>query len=57
MKIHNVFYVSLLEPYTKINDSNVLALSPIVAKGEDEYKVKEIFDSWIHQGKLQYLVK
>ena len=57
MKIYNVFYISLLESYTKTNDSNVSASSPIVVKGEDEYKVEEIFDSQIHQEKLQYLVK
>ena len=36
MKIHNVFNVSLLELYTKTNDSNVPAPPPIVVKGEDE---------------------
>ena len=48
MKIHNVFHVSLLEPYTKTNNSNVPAPPPIVVKGEDEYKVKKIFNSQIH---------
>ena len=57
MKIHDVFHVSLLEPYTKINNSNVPALPPIVVEREDEYEVKKIFDSQIHWGKLQYLVK
>ena len=57
MKIHNVFYVSLLEPYTKTNDSDVPAPPPIVVKEEDEYEVKEILDSQIHRGKLQYFVK
>ena len=56
MKIHDVFHVSLLELYTKINDSNVSTSLSIVVKGEDEYEVKEIFDSQIHQRKLQYLV-
>ena len=57
MKIHNMFHVSLLEPYTKTNNSNVPVPPSIVVKGENEYKVEEIFDSQIHQGKLQYLVK
>ena len=57
MKTHNIFYVSLLEPYTKTNDSDVPTPPPIVVKGEDEYKVEEIFDSQIHQKKLQYLIK
>ena len=56
-KIHNVFYISLLKPYTKTNSSDVPAPSPIVVKGKDKYKVEEIFDSQIHRGKLQYLIK
>ena len=57
LKIHDVFHVSLLELYTKTNNSNVSAPSPIVVKGEDKYKVEKILDSQIYQGKLQYLVK
>ena len=48
MKIHDVFHVSLLEPYTKTNDSNVPAPPPIVIEGENEYEIKEILDSQIH---------
>ena len=57
MKIHNVFYVSLLELYTKTNNSNILVPPPIIVEGKDEYKVEKILDSQIHRGKLQYLVK
>ena len=57
MKIHDVFHVSLLESYTKTDNSNVPVPPSIVVKGEDEYKVEEIFDSQIHQEKLQHLVK
>ena len=52
-----MFYVSLLEPYKKTNDSDVLAPPPIVVKREDKYKIEEILNSQIHRGKLQYLVK
>ena len=52
MKIHDVFYVSLLESYTKTNNSNISALSPVVVEGKDKYKVKKILDSYIYQGKL-----
>ena len=57
MKIHDVFHVFLLKPYTKTNDSNVFMPPLIMVKEKDEYKVKEILDNQIYRGKLQYLVK
>ena len=45
MKIHNVFHVSLLEPYTKMNNSDVPVPPSIVVEGENKYKVKEILNS------------
>ena len=55
MKIHNVFYISLLELYDTKSETPLL--SPIDVEREEEYEVKEIFNSRIHYGKLQYLVK
>ena len=48
MKIHNVFYVSLLEPYTKTNNSDVPTLPSIMVKGEDKYEIEKILNSQIH---------
>lgn len=55
MKIYNVFYILLLEPYD--TKSKTLPSSPIDVEKEKEYEVKEILDSHIYYGKLQYLVK
>jgi hypothetical protein len=58
MKIHDVFHVSLLEPYTP----NTLPGRfeepplPVDVDGELEYEVDEILDSRIFRKKLQYLV-
>ena len=29
---------------------------PVVKDGVEEYKVEQIFDSWLFRGKLEYLV-
>ncbi|KAI0990988.1 hypothetical protein K3495_g17199, partial [Podosphaera aphanis] len=60
MKIHPVFHVSLLEPYA--NDPVIGQTQspppPIIVDGEEEYMVKEIYDSRLtKQFGLQYLVK
>lgn len=57
MKIHNMLHVFLLKSYIKTNDSNILTSPAIVVKKKDEYEVKKILDSQIHQEKLQYLIK
>ena len=55
MKIHNIFHVLLLELYdTKGKTPPIFSID---VEGEKEYEVKEILDSCIHYGKLQYLVK
>ena len=57
MKIHNVFHVSLLEPYIGTNKPNN-SLSPhIEIENKEEYEVKKILNSCIHYNKLQYLAK
>ena len=55
MKIHNVFYVLLLKSCDA--KGKMPPFSPIDMGEEKEYEVKEILDSCIHYGKLQYLVK
>ena len=55
MKIHNIFYISLLKPCDTKGKTPLLF--PIDMEGEEEYEVKKILNSRIHYGKLQYLVK
>ena len=57
MKIHNVFYVSLLEPCKLSTEGTVPSPPPIEVNGEEEYEVKEILDSRVRHHKLQYLIK
>lgn len=57
MNIHNVFHVSLLEPCDQPKKGNALPLPPIEVNGKEKFEVKEIFDSWLHYSKLQYLIK
>lgn len=57
-KIHPVFHISLLTPYTQ--DSITLRqdppTAPPIATAQIEYEVEEILDSRYYQGELQYLV-
>jgi len=49
--IHLVFSVTLLMPYIQKD------LPPtVICDGVEEYKVEHILDSWMFQGKLEYLV-
>ena len=58
MKVHDVFHISLLEPYVP----NTLPRRveepppPAIVDGEPEYEVEEILDLRIFRRKLQYLV-
>jgi hypothetical protein len=58
MRIHDVFHVSLLEPY---QESGIVGrmqgpAPPVEVEGEIEWEVKEVLDSKIERGKLLYLV-
>ena len=57
-KMHNVFHVSLLEPYTKspFPGRNLSPPPPVNINNEVEYEVDEILDSRIKYKKLQYFV-
>ena len=48
MKIYNIFHISLLEPYTKTNDSNIPVPLFIIVERENKYKVKKILNSQIY---------
>lgn len=55
--IHNVFHVSLLEPY-RTTEGQAPSPPPLIeVEGEKHAEVEEILDSKMHYGTLQYLVK
>ena len=59
IKIHLVVNVSHVCPYVKpqIPQQTTTTPPPIEIEGEFEYEVKQILDSRLYCGKLQYLVK
>ena len=59
-KIHPVFNESLLTPFHKPQFPSQQLPEwppPVLVNSEEEYKVKEVLDSRMHQRKLQYLAK
>jgi hypothetical protein len=59
MKIHPVFHVTLLEPYTQstIPGRMTEPASPVIIEDEVEYEVEAILDSKVSRRRLLYLVK
>ena len=59
MKIHNVFYLNLLQkaltnPLTnQVNKPS----PPVIINNKEEWEVEDILDARSHQGRLQYWVK
>jgi len=58
MKIHPVFYTSLLEIYRESNFPNRIQVPPPPIEIDDfqEYEVEDILDLRIRRGQLEYLV-
>jgi hypothetical protein len=58
MKIHQVFHVSLLEPYKESTIPRRLPAPPppIEINREEEFEVSKIIDSRINRRRLKYLV-
>ena len=57
-RIHDVINVSRLRPYKPPTPGQMTTPpEPVEIKGEPEYKVEEVLDSRLKQGKLEYLVK
>ena len=58
-RIHDVFHISLLEPYRKDPSQKRTKAPPppIMINQEEEYVVERIFNSRIYYKKIQYLVK
>jgi transposase InsO family protein len=56
--IHDVFHVSLLEPYhaNTIDNRTQPPPPPVEIEGESEFEVQEILDSRFYRRKLQYFV-
>ena len=56
-KIHDVFYVSHLEPYRIVKRRESEPLSFINVDAEDQAEIDEVLDGKMHNKKLIYLVK
>jgi Chromo (CHRromatin Organisation MOdifier) domain len=54
MRVHPVFHVSLLKPYSGVPTNPP---SPIVVDGEEEYVVQKIIRHRKPKGRRQYLVR
>ena len=59
MKLHNVFHVSLLEPYktSTIRNRHRPPRPPIIIDSSEEYEAEKILDSKHFRKQLKYLVK
>ncbi len=55
--IHDVFHVSLLEPYVSDGQRAAEPPPPIEVEGAAEYEVEEILRSGYRRGVFRYLVK
>lgn len=57
-RIHNVFHVSLLEPWTQRGDSEEMPMPVAIdPEGEPEWEVEAILQERRRKGVKQYLVK
>lgn len=59
MKIHNIFYLNLLQKIVTdfLLDQVNETLLPVIINNEEEWEIKEIFDAKTCREKVQYKVK
>ena len=55
--IHNVFHVSLLEPFESREGDQTPQPRPLEVDGSNEWEIEHVLDAKTSQGQLQYLVK
>ena len=56
-RIHNVFHVSLLEPYHQREGSETIVIQPDLKDEEGEYEVEQILARRIRRNKKEWLVR
>jgi hypothetical protein len=56
-RLHNVFHVSLLEPYNEDAEKPPRALVPDLVKKEEDYAVEKIVDHRTYRGKKEWRVR
>lgn len=56
-RIHNVFHVSLLEPYHRRDGAQEILPPPDLIEGEEEWEVEEILAKRMRQGSSWYKVR
>jgi hypothetical protein len=56
-KIHNVFHVSLLEPYRRRPGQKTVIIQPDLINGEEQWAVERLLGRRIHRGKEEFLVR
>jgi hypothetical protein len=58
MKIHDVFHVSMLEPWVEDRHGRKpIPLPPVIVDGEEEYEVERVLNSRIKGKHTEYLVR
>ena len=56
-RIHNVFHVSLLEPYHQKKGSETIIIQPDLKDEEGEYEVEQILARRVRKNKKEWLVR
>ena len=59
LKVHDVFHVSMLEPWKEDKHGReLIPLPPVVSReGQEEYEVERVINSRIRRGSLEFLIR